>query len=1129
MQSRVSKLVQIQPALLIGMVIALMLTGCSGSTTNKTATPVILPAAGTYAYIPTLTISDATPGASIYYTTNGSTPTASSTLYSPSTPLTVPQSETVNVIAIAGSNTSAVASASYTINLPPAPTPVLSPVPGPYIGVQSVTATDTAIGATMYYTTNGTTPTSSSTPYTGPISVTNSETLQVVAISQSYGYGYSAVGGGVYAILVSPTFSVSSGTYPTAQTLTLSVPTPGASIYYTTNGSAPTTSSTLYTGPITVASSEIVSAIAAVGTLTSAPVVNTYLIQLPGVTVVSGSAIGGKPVVGATVQLYEVGAAGYGSAATPLISSAPVTNSTGSVTLAGSYTCTHGTYLYLTASGGTTATGQSVNPNLTLAAAVGLCDTLTANSSFLLNEQTTVAAAYALAHFASGTTFGTTQVSKPGSGSSAPADNFATSSTNIVGIANAMAVAQILASNTTGATGNNASNTATPEWWQVNLISDMLAACNQSVGSSSTPCTTLFGNVGGTTPGDTLQAALDLALTPTLSSIHIGSLYGLVSSSSPFLPYPPSASSVYDFSIAISYTPAAASGAKLLTQPQAVAIDSLGNAWVGSQSSATPYLASLVELTPTGIGIQAGATPGNYAISAYALSSTPTVSTVIGGQYIPSTSTPVTYTADGLFAPSIDTNNNVWITDRQKSNMAILTGSGTTYSSSYSYQNGGNALDSGGKGAVGYALNASSYPTSVYLDGSNNVWFMMEGATQNGGCAALGTSLTSYSSVYNAGLAAFLGENPSNVAIGKDGNTIGNKNAAYLTIDPGKNDTVTISGSSQPISGSPFVWFAGVNTGVNLLVPNFTQAVGTAAPNGGVPYPSCETSAGGIGSADDTAAAETYWTDTSAVPAGPGGATNGTSAHSQSWIYDIPNPNLTGDFLHDIGMVEDMTWDNAGNLWVANGDVSTFSNAATSINTIGTAYSAYPSPPPAIPADQINAAISKIKPNWGAGSQGTSGTATIYTPTSSGPYNFTYSVFHNQSGLFDGSTVTNVPEYITTDGGGNAYFTMSTDNYVNAITNSGTALTQASGTATSPTTGFMGSICTNCTNNGTTATYQRANSYTLSRPTIDQAGNIWVPLQGSGSNSLYLLVGAAVPRVQPDSLGLKNGTFASKP
>jgi hypothetical protein len=949
-----------------------------------------------------------------------------------------------------------------------------------------------------------------------------------VAISQGYGYGYSAVGGGAYTILVQPTFSVAAGTYTTSQQIALSDTTAGAAIYYTTNDTTPTTASTLYTGPITVSATETVTAIAAAtvtgsGAVTTAPVSATYIIHPPGTSnVLSGTILSGQPVVGASVQLYAVGTTGYTSAATPLLASPLMTDSTGSFSLTGKYTCTPGTYLYLTASGGATSSGKGANANLTLAAPVGLCNNLTSTSSFVLNEETTVATAYALAQFASGTTFGITQASKPGSVSSAPADNFATSSTNIVGLANAMAIAQTLVNNSNGSVGSNANNTATPEWWQLNLISDMLAACDQSAGGAandSSACGKLFGNVtatGGAAPTDTLQAALDLALAPAVSSSQITSLYSLASSSSPFLPYPPSASSVYDFSIAVSYTPASTSG-NLLAQPQAVSIDSLGNAWVGNQptGSAAPYGASLVELTPTGIPIQAGATSGSYVINTYALSSTPAVSTPLGGQYIASTSTPVTYSIHGLFAPSIDTNNNVWITDRQKSNMAMVTGSGTTYSTSYGYQNGGNALDSGGKGAAGYALNALSYPTSVYVDGSNNVWFMMEGTAANGGCAALGTSLTSYSTAYTEGIAAFLNENPSNVAIGKNGNTIGTNNAAYLTVDPGKNDTVTISGSSKQISGSPFVWFAGVNTGVNLLVPNFTQAVGTATPNGGVPYPSCELSSGGTGEADDTAAGETYWTLSTTV----GNAGSGESAHSQSWLIDTPDPNLSGDYLHDIGMAEDMTWDKAGNLWVANGDISSFSSDVTPINTIGATT----------PASQINAAVSKITPNWGTGSQGTSGTATIYTPTSSGPSNFTFSVFHNQSGLFDGSTVTNVPEYITTDGGGNVYFATSSDNYVNAISNSGTTLTQASGTATSPTTGLIGSICTSCTNNGTTANYQRANSYTLSRPTIDQAGNIWVPLQGSGSNSLYLLVGAAVPRVQPDSVGLKNGTFASLP
>ncbi len=46
--------------------------------------------------------------------------------------------------------------------------------------------------------------------------------------------------------------SVASGTYDTAQTVELTTTTTGASIYYTTDGTEPTTGSTLYSGPITV-------------------------------------------------------------------------------------------------------------------------------------------------------------------------------------------------------------------------------------------------------------------------------------------------------------------------------------------------------------------------------------------------------------------------------------------------------------------------------------------------------------------------------------------------------------------------------------------------------------------------------------------------------------------------------------------------------------------------------------------------------------------------------------------------------------------------------------------------------------------------------------------------------------
>jgi hypothetical protein len=55
--------------------------------------------------------------------------------------------------------------------------------------------------------------------------------------------------------------SLTPGQYASSQTVSISAPS-GSTVYYTTNGQQPTTSSTQYTGPITVSSSEVVQAVA---------------------------------------------------------------------------------------------------------------------------------------------------------------------------------------------------------------------------------------------------------------------------------------------------------------------------------------------------------------------------------------------------------------------------------------------------------------------------------------------------------------------------------------------------------------------------------------------------------------------------------------------------------------------------------------------------------------------------------------------------------------------------------------------------------------------------------------------------------------------------------------------------
>jgi LysM repeat protein len=225
------------------------------------AAPTFSPAAGSYATSQSVTISDATAGATIYYTTNGTTPTTSSAVYSG--PITVSATETLEAIAVeTGYTNSPVATAAYTI-APVLPAPTFSPAASTYATSQSVTISDSTAGATIYYTTNGTTPTASSAKYTGPITVSATETLEAIAVAT--GYTNSAVASAAYTIaagLTAPAFSPAPGTYTSPQSVTIRDATANTTIYYTTNGTAPTTSSAKYTGAITASSTETLEAIA---------------------------------------------------------------------------------------------------------------------------------------------------------------------------------------------------------------------------------------------------------------------------------------------------------------------------------------------------------------------------------------------------------------------------------------------------------------------------------------------------------------------------------------------------------------------------------------------------------------------------------------------------------------------------------------------------------------------------------------------------------------------------------------------------------------------------------------------------------------------------------------------------
>jgi hypothetical protein len=77
-------------------------------------------------------------------------------------------------------------------------TPIISPAAGSYSNAQAVTIADTTPASTIYYTTNGAAPTTSSTKYTAAIPVTASETIKAFAVGT--GLTNSAVATSVFTI-----------------------------------------------------------------------------------------------------------------------------------------------------------------------------------------------------------------------------------------------------------------------------------------------------------------------------------------------------------------------------------------------------------------------------------------------------------------------------------------------------------------------------------------------------------------------------------------------------------------------------------------------------------------------------------------------------------------------------------------------------------------------------------------------------------------------------------------------------------------------------------------------------------------------------------------------------------------
>jgi hypothetical protein len=406
---------------------------------------------------------------------------------------------------------------------------------------------------------------------------------------------------------------------------------------------------------------------------------------------------GQQPISGATLQLYAAGTTGYGSSATPLLTSAVTTDASGSFSITGDYTCpTSTSQLYLVATGGNPGLAPGTNNTASaLMTALGPCIliggkyTLDPNAFVWVNEVTTVASVYAMAGFMGG-----------------DATHVGRSNTNASGLANSIGLVGNLVNTTNGTASSTtlAGNGAVPQA-MINTLGNILASCVNSDGTGGA-CGALFTAAtpsGGTAPTDTIQAIYNIARNP---ANNVSALFALASGTPPF--QPTLAAAPNDWMLAVTYSGGGLAG-------QAMAIDAFGDVWVANSTYGGPY--SVTELSnngyllsgahgysvgtmtnPNGIAID---TMGNVWVSGTGqivkLSSSGSLLSPTNG-----------FTGGGLNMPTgiaVDGQGNAWVPDQGSSSVIKL-------------DTNGNILS----GASGFSTGAADYPQGVGIDVAGDVW-----------------------------------------------------------------------------------------------------------------------------------------------------------------------------------------------------------------------------------------------------------------------------------------------------------------------------------------------------------------------------------------------------------------------
>jgi hypothetical protein len=487
-----------------------------------------------------------------------------------------------------------------------------------------------------------------------------------------------------------------------------------------------------------------------------------------------------------------------------------LTNGSGDFTVTGDYTCTLNTQVYILALQGE-PDGVNNNSAIGMMAVLGNCPsagTLAGQVGFVyVNEISTIAAAYALAGFATDST----HISSNGS------------TLAQTGVRNAAANAAQLYSISAlplTARATTPSGGTVPQGL-INSLANSLAACINTTSSTSSNCTTLFNNAkssgsSGTLATDTATAAINIAHNP---GANVSALFNLGTSTPPFVGL---GTAPGDFSIGITY-----SG---FDDPVNVAIDANGNAWIANTLGGTGP-GSVMELTPlgvattfTGSGIDdplaiAIDQSGNAWVPSF-----PNITKISNG-----TASLIPFAdSNGGWYVAIDKNNDPWFSTYTDSLLYNLTQTGAEVTGSpYTYGN--------------------STPEQIAIDFAGRVWsvngesFGLDELTNPGTSA----TLTEYPQPSEPNVRANSGiaiDSSNNIwAIAQtSGTTNGVANECLAKINPSSPGTITtcyndtsMQGDGVAIDGAGNAWVANGQITGGVGAVEFNSSGTVISPAGG--------------------------------------------------------------------------------------------------------------------------------------------------------------------------------------------------------------------------------------------------------------------------------------------------------